>query len=632
MILKNIEFTEEFDISKIILLLFFWLSSYAFEAVEVLNPDIHIEKSLYFTTDKNLSAYEAYEFSKNEKLTPLPKEALSFGFDNKTYWYMFEITITNRKKDYFLDLKHTVDEFAWLYTFEDEKLIRTQESGYALAPKHRSVNSIPVRFELHDINTTVCYLLKVQSNNTQYAAFSFGSSDSLAYHWHILYSITLITFGVFLALSLYNAFLYIVIRDKTYLFYIVYTFGLMFYTLTDTGLLAPFYFFIQSDINTNLVFFKVIELTGLLFFSIYFLDLRNKNPSLYRYLLLFFIIFIAVLVLYMLDITKFLAVVFIYITTYLLIIIGFVSYYKGYKPALFYIIATGGGLIFINIFFLMPLGVMPLNLIGLNLLNFAIIWDMIALSLALAYRIKLLQKENQDKERILLLQSRQNSFGELSGNIAHQWRTPLAALASVLVNLEAKLKYSQIQKEDIISSLQRSLNLLKHLSDTVETFQALFQNTHTKEIFSVDDEIKKILAFTKESMQHNNITINYNSTDDFKLHGNSKEFFQAILNIILNAKDVLIDSSMQNPTISILLQRFQDGFTLDISDNGGGITLKPIDSIFDSYVTSKDHGIGIGLFITKMILEKKFNATIKAKNKDKGALFSVIFIKNDFRF
>lgn len=433
-------------------------------------------------------------------------------------------------------------------------------------------------------------------------------------------------------MSLYNAFLYIVIRDKTYLFYIVYTFGLMFYTLTDTGLLAPFYTFIQSDINTNLVFFKTIELIGLLFFSIYFLDLRNKNPILYKYLFLFFIVFVVVLILYILDISKFLVIIFIYITTYLLICIGFISYYKGYKPALFYIISTGGGLIFINIFFLMPLGIMPLNLIGLNLLNFAVIWDMTTLSLALAYRIKLLQKENQDKERILLLQSRQNSFGELSGNIAHQWRTPLAALASVLVNLEAKLKYSHIQKEDIVSSLQKSLNLLKHLSDTVETFQTLFQNTHTKEIFSVADEIRKILDFTKESMEYNNIAVNYELTDDFKLHGNSKEFFQAVLNIVLNAKDALLDSSVQDPAISILLKKSQKGFILEISDNGGGITVEPIDSIFDSFITSKDHGIGIGLFITKMILEKKFYATLKAQNKNKGALISISFIRNDFEF
>lgn len=618
-------FKMETKIIKALIFLLIWASTYAFDSVEVLSPNINILKSGYFKTEKKLTPQQAYTIAMQKPLLPLPQKALSQGYDSDAYWYVFEVRNNNFVHDNYLDLKHTVDEYASLYTFRNGKLLQTQQSGYALAPHERSVYMLPVRFELINSDSTILYLLKIESDTTRYAAFAFGSSDLLNQHWFVLYGATLIAFGVFFALFFYNGFLFLVIWDKTYLFYIIYTTGLVLYNVLDVGLASLFYDYVGNHISVNLAYLKMVELGGLLLFTIYFLQLPSRNPRLNVLLWSGFILLLIMSILYVFDIGRFVSIVLVYSGTYLLIAVGVISYRGGYKPALFYLIATGGGMVFVNLFFLMPLGIVPLTLLGLNLINFAIIWDMIMLSFALAYRIRLLQKENQDNKYLLMLQSRQNSTGELSGNIAHQWRSPLNELGSIWATLEAKLKYTQPTKEEILDSIDMSTKLLRHLSNTVEAFQSFFQNTKSTEVFSVNDEILRVIDFVSDSMKNNAIQLEYQFFTEVTLQGNANEFTQALLNLILNAKDALIESKTENPIITITLQNSIKGFSLEIADNGGGIKIEPIETIFDSFVTDKGHGSGIGLFMTKNIIEHKLSGKISASNHNGGALFRMEF-------
>jgi two-component system, NtrC family, C4-dicarboxylate transport sensor histidine kinase DctB len=268
------------------------------------------------------------------------------------------------------------------------------------------------------------------------------------------------------------------------------------------------------------------------------------------------------------------------------------------------------------------------SLLMVNFSNIALIWDIVFFSLALAYRIKLLQEENLKNQRLTLIKSKQTSIGELSGNIAHQWRHPLSELSAILMNMQVKLEFAKISKEELLSQIKLSSSIIQHLSSTVDTFQSFFQNKKVDEKFNVNDEIQRCIDFMKDSLANNDIKLEYSPNTVAYLNGNSNEFSQIIMNIVLNAKDILIEREIQNGYIKIELKKHLEGFKIEINDNGGGIKLNPIESIFDSYITTKENGTGIGLFIAKTIVEQKFHGTIKAYNHKYGAVFEISFRTN----
>jgi signal transduction histidine kinase len=372
--------------------------------------------------------------------------------------------------------------------------------------------------------------------------------------------------------------------------------------------------------------FLQIELIGLAFFTIYFLNLAKTFPSLeqtIRYLL--YANIIASLTVPFASELQILSMIFMNGLYLMLIYVGFKSYFTGYKPALYYLIATGMALISIITYSFMNQGVfLSFNIYSYNLMTFGLIWDILFLSLALAYRIKLLQEENKSKESLLFIKSRQETIGELTGNIAHQWKSPLAELGAIIANIEAKLRFATISKEELLDQLTLSKTILRHSADTVDTFQSFFQNLHTQELFCINDEIKRTIAFVEQSLKNNNITVHFEEKiHDVKLSGNSNEFAQIILNILMNAKDALVAQNREHKKIKITLHQYPDGFKLEIHDNGGGIKIKPIESIFDSYVTNKPQGTGVGLFIVKTIVEQKFGGKINVYNTKDGAYFEI---------
>lgn len=601
-----------------------------YDSIELLNPNITLQKSGYFKTSKDLTPLQAYEIAK-ESLNEMPKQAKSFGFDNNTYWFIFEITTTQNDSNFFLDVKDPLVQSCILYVFQDNQLISSEKSGYMTPLKNRPINQFPIRFTLTNNTLKTTYLIKTVSQFPIYASYAFGEQHELDNVFNPIYIIFILSCGIFLTMFFYNIFLYFVIKDKAYIFYCLYIFGYSMITLLAQG-----YITLVSDslvIYTPLLLalFLQIKFIGLVFFTIYFLNLTKTFVLLeknIRYLL--YANIIASLTVPFATEVQILSIIFMNALYITLIYAGFKSYFSGFKPALYYLIATGIALVSSIAYSFMNQGIFfSFNIWTINLMTFGLIWDMILLSLALAYRIKVLQEENIKKEQLLMIKSRQNSISELSGNIAHQWRHPLSELGAIMANLEAKLKYSAISDQEILKSIFISSKILKNLSETVNTFQGFFQHKKDDTLFNVDNELKNIIDFIKDSMDNNNIKITYLYDKEAFLKGNSNEFSQVILNIILNAKDMLIEKNIQDPLILINLQRYEYGFKIIINDNGGGIKIKPIESIFESYVTDKQNGTGIGLFIAKTIITQKFNGEIEAYNDKDGAIFEIKFNTKD---
>jgi signal transduction histidine kinase len=245
------------------------------------------------------------------------------------------------------------------------------------------------------------------------------------------------------------------------------------------------------------------------------------------------------------------------------------------------------------------------------------------LSLALGDRIALMQRENIEKERILTLKSRQETLGELIGNIAHQWRSPLSKIGVIISSMRAKLLYAEISKEESLDYLSRVSAILKHLSNTVETFQSFLVSNNRQENFDLSKSLEKMIHWIDPSFHTDTIELLCTFEPECWIRGEENEILQAVLAIIQNSKEVLIESHLRNGHISLTLTKNSDFVTLTINDNGGGIQLIPISKVFDPYVTTKLNGTGIGLALAKTIIEKQHNGKLSVKNDDQGAVFTI---------
>ncbi|NVJ54621.1 MAG: HAMP domain-containing histidine kinase [Campylobacteraceae bacterium] len=234
-------------------------------------------------------------------------------------------------------------------------------------------------------------------------------------------------------------------------------------------------------------------------------------------------------------------------------------------------------------------------------------------------------KQRTNQEKLMMQQSKLAAMGEMIGNIAHQWRQPISEINAVLMELETITRYDKLEKEHLLENIKLCNQVTEHMSTTISDFQNFFKPTKKKEEFSVLKACKKALAIINASLTNNRINLTFDIQEDNIISGYSNEFSHAILNIISNAKDALVLRKIKNPEIKISIKVGKTYTVIKILDNAGGIKLKDIDTIFQPYFTTKyaKQGTGIGLYMTKMIIENNMEGFVQAKNVKNGALFTI---------
>ena len=237
--------------------------------------------------------------------------------------------------------------------------------------------------------------------------------------------------------------------------------------------------------------------------------------------------------------------------------------------------------------------------------------------------------ELREKDELLVAQSKLAAVGETLAHIAHQWKQPLSQINSVVVNIEADFEEKKLTEEILEEHLNEIEKLTFYMSDTIESFNTYLQPNDEKEIFSIKEAFDNSFELVYKLLESRKIECKVDIKEDSQVSGVKKEFIQAILVILNNAKDVLIEKNIRYPKINILITKKDNKAVLEISDNGGGISSKYFDKIFDPYFTTKPHsqGTGHGLCMAKMIVEKSMHGQLNVKNEDLGAKFSIILNK-----
>ena len=239
--------------------------------------------------------------------------------------------------------------------------------------------------------------------------------------------------------------------------------------------------------------------------------------------------------------------------------------------------------------------------------------------------------KSKKQEALLIHQSRSAAMGEMIGAIAHQWRQPLNALGIVQQNLKLRYQMGHLDPEFMTMNMDKADRLIQKMSSTIDDFRNFFKPNKNIQPFN----IKRIICTTAELLdaQLKNHTINFeiDCQDNMNTIGLEGEFSQVILNLINNAKDTLVERQPVQPTITISGEKLVNGdYRVIVKDNAGGIPDAIFDKIYDPYFSTKEEGkgTGIGLYMSKIIIENNMGGTLHAFNDDFGANF-VIHLKNN---
>ncbi len=234
--------------------------------------------------------------------------------------------------------------------------------------------------------------------------------------------------------------------------------------------------------------------------------------------------------------------------------------------------------------------------------------------------------KRQKQEALLIHQSRLAAMGEMIGAIAHQWRQPLNALGLVQQNLQFRYQTGKLDDNYMNQSMEKSGRLIHKMSTTIDDFRNFFKPNKHIEPFNIKFIILSTVELLEAQLKNNNIKLEINCDDNLIINGFQGEFSQVILNLVNNAKDALVELNPAQPMINITVTDNCNGMvTINVKDNGGGIPEAIIDKIYDPYFTTKEEGkgTGIGLYMTKIIVENNMLGTLHAFNDADGANFCI---------
>jgi PAS domain S-box-containing protein len=247
-----------------------------------------------------------------------------------------------------------------------------------------------------------------------------------------------------------------------------------------------------------------------------------------------------------------------------------------------------------------------------------------ALNQSLEKRVEESILELRQKDQVLIQQSRLAAMGEMISNIAHQWRQPLNVLGLQIQNLMVEYETGHLNKEILDSSIDESMLLIQHMSSTIDDFRTFFKPDKEKEAFNACQAVSMAVQLVKASFDNKQIKIVMICNEEADINGYPNEFSQVILNILINAKEALEANKTAQPQVTITAGVEDGRAVVTVSDNAGGIPDEIIYKVFDPHFSTKGpQGTGIGLYMSKNIIEKNMNGRLSVRNNEAGAEFRI---------
>ncbi len=230
--------------------------------------------------------------------------------------------------------------------------------------------------------------------------------------------------------------------------------------------------------------------------------------------------------------------------------------------------------------------------------------------------------KNREKDHILIQHSRLAAMGEMIASIGHQWRQPLNSLSLLIQDVREALEFGEIDDQYIDRFTRESMIQIKHMSSTINDFRKFYKQNKEKIPFTVGESIEDALSIFSSSLKNHGIQVEFEYRGQQMAYGYPNEYSQVVLNILTNARDAFVEKEINNRKMKIKIDETDEFITAEFIDNAGGIEPALIQKVFDPYFTTRPHGTGLGLYMTKMILEN-MNGNVTVENTGDGVIISL---------
>ena len=579
----------------------------------------------------------------------------TLGYAEKDVWFKIEIKNRSRTNDFVLYFTEPFWDKFDLYEKVKDTYVK-QEAGLLTALNKRKIEDASPSFPL-SINKgeTKTLYINGHSVNGYLGAFELYTSKEFFRPSRItLNTFYLFYSGVFFIIILLNFFLLVEMRERIYAYYIGYVGAYIVFISMFSGSYLHLGF---SGWNHGLHTTGAVVLMFMSLFSNSFLELDKHFPKADRVFRLFTFIFIIFALLMGFNIPYFTLIfnIFSCIFVMSLFLMAIKTCQLNKITTQYYLYAL--------IIYMPTMGIMVLTfnsfVINNDITRYSFLAgsliEIIFFSLILVSKFHIakydkirLQKEllaikqkNEDyleqeiekqrnelkkQNQQLLIQSRMAQMGEMISMIAHQWRQPLNNISLIVMDIQMKINFEQLKLEaDAKTYILNHINdvnmYTQNLSTTIDDFRNFYKPNKKSDTIKLEEICTKSLAIVKSSLINNNVNVieEYNSDETLEVYTN--EMIQVVLNILKNAEDNFLEKDIKEAYIKITT----NDKVISICDNGGGISDDIIDKIFDPYFSTKDekNGTGLGLYMSKRIVEEHHKAKLKVENTDDGVCFKI---------
>lgn len=578
----------------------------------------------------------------------------ALGYKEGAAW--FKITIQNQSKNNNFVLYFTEPFWGELNLYEPVKNgWIAHKNGLSIPLKEREIEDQSPAFLLHiNPGESKTYFLKGNTVNSQIGAFElytekefFKPSRLTLNTFYLFYS------GVLFIIIILNLFLFAEMRERIYAYYIGYVSAFILFISMFSGSYLCFGF---SGWNEGLHTVGTLVMAFMALFSGSFLELKKHFPKMDHLFKLFTVTFI-VMGLLISQNTPYATLIFnilssIFVT--ILLVLAIKMWLLGLIQTRYYLIAL--------IIYMPTMGLMVLTFNALlentevtrYAFLFGALMEIIFFSLILASKFHTakydeirLQKEllaekqkNQDyleheiekqrqeikeKNAILFHQSRHAAMGEMISMIAHQWRQPLNTLALINQNLYFKSKLGKCDETCFEQSHQQFDEHLQYMSKTIDDFRNYYKNDKEKRPEEMAEIAQLSLRLSDVFLNYAKIKTELIVTTDAKVSLAKNEMIQVFMNLIKNAHDTIVERKIPSGKITITIEKRAESISIHICDNAGGVSDEIAARIFEPYFSTKaDNGTGLGLYMSKFIIEDQCKGTLSFHNTAIGACFSII--------
>ena len=568
--------------------------------------DINVTFTLLKSNDTSINIKNITKH--NNKFMPIPKTE-TFQDTNTTYWLKVDLGSafpSGRFVYSYADADFTEDTFSPAQALEKFKLDGAQNMKFSynagvdaqiyyfkLQPKHYR---IPFRY------------IYVSTSDTFY--------DFIAKDGKIQLILGLII-GLILMAGIYNAAMYYYNKDVSFLYYALMQLFMVMLLYSYSG---AFVWDEASYFSRNISFQSIISISASLFaalFTAHFLDTKNYLPKLNKIINIGIVaigIDLIISIFYKSMLVEYYILPFLMLP---LIYAGYKRVRQGYKPARFYL---AGWIVFTIAVFLNIFQV-GYDYLIIDPLYIGSAIEAVLFSLALSYKIRMVAKAKEEQKELLVHQSKLASMGEMIGNIAHQWRQPLTHLGYTMMNLKEAQKHGELDEQYLSKKVDDATTQIEFMSQTIDDFKDFYTPHKEKENFSLAEATHETLEIMRNTLNHSDIEVVHSIKEDSTLCNYKNEYKQVLLNLLSNAKDVLLERATKTPTITIIIDKGR----VTVEDNAGGIKEDVLKRIYEPYFTTKEGNSGIGLYMSKMIVERNMGGQLSIENSSEGAKFTLLF-------